>query len=142
MVAPSGDGHDFRMGPGADDDDLTAPLRGLADNFMDALDKGTGGVQNGEISGFQFLIDGPADTVAADDDGAAVLDLRNLVHLPHAHFREALHHMAVVDDGAQGHGPQTVLGRLLHHGHGPVHAEAEPRRLGKIDLHPTPSPSL
>ena len=49
--------------------------------------------------------------------------------LTQAHGLEALDDMAVVDDRPERHGGCAGLRGLLRQAHGPLHAEAEARRL-------------
>ena len=50
-------------------------------------------------------------------------------HLTQAHGLEALDDVAVVDDRPERHGRRAGLRGLLRQAHGPLHAEAEARRL-------------
>ena len=69
------------------------------------------------------------NAVRADDDGLAGLRSLGAGDLTQAHGLEALDDMAVVDDRPERHGGRAGLRGLLRQAHGPLHAEAEARRL-------------
>ena len=69
------------------------------------------------------------DAVRADDDGLAGLRILGAGDLTQAHGLEALDDVAVVDDWPERHGRRAGLRGLLRQAHGPLHAEAEARRL-------------
>ena len=69
------------------------------------------------------------NAVRADDDGLAGLRILGAGDLTQAHGLEALNDVAVVDDRPKRHGGRAGLRGLLRQAHGPLHTEAEARRL-------------
>ncbi len=62
-------------------------------------------------------------------NGLAGLRILGAGDLTQAHGLEALDDVAVVDDRPERHGRRAGLRGLLRQAHGPLHAEAEARRL-------------
>ena len=123
------------MGPGADDNGESPLLFRPADQAVDALDEGAGGVDNMAAGGLQPLAHILRHAMGADDDG--VLRTRFLRAFDNAHTEppELIHHMAVVDDGSQSQDLVALGGGFLHQFHRPADAEAEAGALCKLHTH-------
>ena len=124
-VAPTGNGHDFGVSPGADDDDLPTLFLCSGYQFVDAADKGTGGIDNLKASGLQFFVDFPGNAVGTDDDGTAGGNVLRAGNFLDSQFLKPANYVMIVDNGTQGHGLFAFFYRFLHQSHGPVHTEAE-----------------
>ena len=123
------------MGAGPDDHgDSPFRLR-LLHQPVNPLDKGAGGVHHPDRLPGQGLFHLPGDAVGPEDHRAPRRDRRRILHHLHTHAGKAVHHMAVVDDGTQGHNGSTGLCRLFHQLHRPVHAEAKAGICSNLYLH-------
>ena len=102
---------------------------------MNALDERTGGVDDLHTPLFQSLINIAADAVGADDDRLVRFRFFRRFNDPDAHFLKLVHHVAVVDDGAQGSYLLPCRCRLLHQLYGAADAEAEAGAFRYPDAH-------
>ncbi len=135
VVTPSGDALHLRMGGGADNDRKASLRLCPADDAVDALDEGTGGVDDLHALVLEALADGPADAVGADNHRLPGQGLLRGVDDPDPQAFKFLHHMVVVDDRSQGGHLFSRGCGLFHQLYRPADAEAEARALGHMDAH-------
>ncbi len=108
---------------------MPARLLGLPGDDVDLLDEGARRVHELRAARGERLLLADRDAVGADDDGLAGLRVFGACNLAQAHGLEALDDVAVVDDRPERHGGRAGPCGLLRQTHGPLHAEAEARRL-------------
>jgi hypothetical protein len=119
LVAENADGVSLAVVPG---DEAVNPRHPRA-----------GGVEEVESLLFDLLPDRRRHAVRADHHGPRVGDLPGR---PDASLLEHLHHLGIVDEGAEGgDGPGTVPGGVESEVHRFAHPKAETRCLGDLDLH-------
>ena len=123
------DGRDLRVRGRADDEQMPARFLGLPGDNVDLLDEGACRVHELCPARGERLLLADRNAVRADDDGLAGLRILGAGDLTQAHGLEALDDVAVVDDWPERHGRRAGLRGLLRQAHGPLHAEAEARRL-------------
>ncbi len=139
-LTPSGNGQHLRMVRSAHDHGLPAPFFRRRHDFVDAGDVGTGGVKDLHSPPGEGLVDSPALSVGADDDGAAIRYVLRPVHRPKPLSGQASGHVLVVNEGAQHDTGNALGGLLLGQLHRPADSVAEAGGFGQHNLHPTPSP--
>ena len=141
MLAPTGDGFDLRVVRGTDDHRSAAILLRLRDQLVNAGDIGTGGVQNGVAMGLQQAIDLLGLAVGTDEHLESLRRLLRHVDLTDSLIGQMLHHMAVMDDGAQHHTGGLLFRLLLGQLHRPADAVTKTGAFRKDDcLHSASSP--
>ncbi len=140
LPAPAADGLHLRVLLHADDHD-EAPLRACAaDDFVDGLDLGAGGVSHDGAGLFQRADALRRDAVGADEHLLPRPRLRRVRDHTHAFPAERAHHVLVVDQFAEARAFSVLGEKPLRHLHRAPYAEAEAGAFSHAQLpHPISS---
>ena len=107
----------------------------LGHDFVNLRHEGAGGVATPHAQILHLTIGALGHAVGADDQHAAGGHLGRVVHDGDATGGQIVHHLRVVDDGAEGAYPLALVQQAAHLIDRIIDAEAESGAFGKTDRH-------
>ena len=133
-AAPAADGLHLRVAAHADDDDKTPLFIGAADDTVNVLYLGAGGVGDNGSPGLQLLHQPAGHAVGADEYIVPGHGLFGRVDHTQSPLLQLLDNVLVMYELAEAAAASLFPQQLFRHVHRAVHAKTEARAFGKDKL--------